>query len=401
MTGRADRRLLYGAAFLRALATGCLGVLLGIYLPALGVDVAHTGWIIALGLAGVAVSALLAMCLADRMGRRRFLVVLTGVSVAGGVAATLVEDWRLLALAAFAGGLNGMGRDRGAGHVLEQAILPATVSAHQRTRAFAWYNVLQDAGHALGGLLAGCATFLERTAGLDTVAATRLLMFAYPLALVLGGACYVRLSSGVEAPHDRHAPTLTPATRRVLWRISALFGVDSVAGGFLTTSLLTYFFFVRFGASALTIGALFAIARVLNAVSHLGAAWLARRMGLVNTMVFTHMPSSLLLATVGFAPNFTVAASFFLLREALVEMDVPTRQSYVMALVRPEERTTAAGVTSIVRMAGWTIGPACAGILMAGTALAAPLWIGAGLKIAYDAALWRAFRHVRPPEERA
>lgn len=400
MTGRADRQLLYGAAFLRALATGCIGILLGIYLPALGIGVTASGWIIALGLAGVAGSAVLATVVADRYGRRRFLVALCLVGVAGGAAVLFVDDWRLLGLAAFAGGLNGMGRDRGAGHVLEQAILPATVHDHQRTRAFAWYNFLQDTGQALGSLLAGGATLLERGAGMPTLEATRFVMLTYPVALVLGGVCYARLSPNVEAPRPRQTLELAPETRRVLGRISALFAIDSVAGGFLTTALLSYFFFERFGASTLAIGALFAVARLLNAVSHLGAAWLAKRIGLVNTMVFTHMPSSLLLATVGFAPNFVVAAALFLLREALVEMDVPTRQSYVMALVRPSERTAAAGVTSIVRMAGWSIGPALTGMLMAGSALAAPLWIGAGLKMTYDLTLWRAFRHVRPPEER-
>lgn len=400
MTASADRHFLYSAAFLRALATGCLGVLLGIYLPALGIGAAHSGWVIALGLAGVAVSALVATLAADRIGRRRFLLVLTGVSVAGGITAMLGSDWRLLGLAAFVGGLNGMGRDRGAGHVVEQAILPATVGAGQRTRAFAWYNVLQDAGHALGSLVAGLVTVLERTGGMETAAATRTVMCVYPLALVLGGACYVRLSPGAEAPPGRTSQAMSAPTRQVLWRLSALFGVDSVAGGFLTTALLTYFFFARFGASALAIGALFSAARVLNALSHLAAARLARRIGLVNTMVLTHIPSSLLLVTVGLAPNLQVASVLFLLREALVEMDVPTRQSYVMALVRPEERTAAAGVTGIVRMAGWAIGPVFTGSLMAGAALAAPLYIGAGLKIAYDLALWRAFRHVRPPEER-
>jgi MFS family permease len=175
--------------------------------------------------------------------------------------------------------------------------------------------------------------------------------------------------------------------------------VDALAGGFLVTSLLSYFFYRRFGVTEGTVAVLFFLARVLNALSHLGAAWLSRRIGLVNTMVFTHIPSSLFLVTVAFAPNFPVAALLFLLREGLVEMDVPTRQSYVMAVVRPEERTFASGVTHLVRVGAWAVAPSLAGIFMQSLSLGIPLMIGAGMKIAYDLLLYVAFRRVKPPEE--
>src|SRR5262249_46831137 len=165
------------------------------------------------------------------------------------------------------------------------------------------------------------------------------------------------------------------------------------------TALLSYFFFERFHAGEGVIGALFFGARVMNAFSHLGAAWLATRIGLVNTMVFTHIPSSLLLVTVAFAPSFPVAAVLFLLREGLVEMDVPTRQSYVMAVVRPEERTFASGVTALVRMAAWAVAPSFAGLFMQ-KSLAVPLYIGAGMKISYDVLLYVAFRRQKAPEEK-
>jgi MFS family permease len=184
-----------------------------------------------------------------------------------------------------------------------------------------------------------------------------------------------------------------------LTKISALFAIDSLAGGFLTTAMLAYFFFERFGVSESLIGGLFFGARLMNALSHLGAAWLAKRIGLVNTMVFTHVPSSLLLVTVAFAPTFPVAAVLFLLREGLVEMDVPTRQSYVLAVVAPEERTFASGVTNLVRLASWAVAPAFAGVLMRGDSMFLPLVIGAAMKITYDILLFRAFRAVRPPEE--
>jgi predicted MFS family arabinose efflux permease len=217
--------------------------------------------------------------------------------------------------------------------------------------------------------------------------------------MLLPAAAYLRLSRAVEPPQGGKRAPLSPPTRRILWRISSLFAVDSLAGGFLTSALLAFFLYERFGVGLEAIAPLFFFARVANALSHLAAAWLAVRIGLVNTMVFTHIPSSLLLVTVAYAPSFPVAALLFLLREALVEMDVPTRQSYVMALVRPEERGLASGVTQLVRVAAWAVAPAFAGILMEGVSPAVPLVAGAALKIAYDLALWRAFRHVRPPEE--
>jgi predicted MFS family arabinose efflux permease len=215
------------------------------------------------------------------------------------------------------------------------------------------------------------------------------------------------LSTTIEAPRVTRSATLSPyrqrgltkGGRRTLTKISALFAIDSVGGGFLTTALLSYFFYERFGVGANEIGLLFFIARIANAGSHFVAAWLARRIGLVNTMVFTHIPSSVLLLTVPLMPDFTTAALLFLLRESLVEMDVPTRQSYVMAVVRPEERTFASGITHLVRLAGWAIAPAFAGLLMAGHSLALPIYVGAAMKISYDIALWRAFSGLKPPEE--
>jgi predicted MFS family arabinose efflux permease len=193
---------------------------------------------------------------------------------------------------------------------------------------------------------------------------------------------------------------VSPEGRRVIGRLSALFFVDSFAGGFIPGALLAVFFHQRFGVGPEALGALFFGARIANAASHLVAAWLARRIGLVRTMVFTHVPSSLLLLTVAWAPTYPIAALLFLLREGLVEMDVPTRQSYVMAVVRPSERTAASGATNLVRLAGWGAGSLVAGVAMAAGA-ATPLAIAAALKLAYDALLYRAFRRERPPEERS
>jgi len=394
-----DRGILYSVAFLRSLATGMIGVLLGVYLARLDLGPAKIGLIIGLGLAGGAVAALLTALFSDRAGRRRSLILLGVLSAAGGAVVASASQPFVLGLAALFGMLNGMGRDRGAALVLDQAILPATAADSERTRAFAWYNVLQDAGHALGSLMAGLPVLLRRSPGMEEILSFRISVGVYAALMLLTSLLYLKLSSGIEVREAKPPTALSPGSRRVLVRISSLFVLDSLGGGFLTTALLSYFFYQRFGVGVETIGPLFFAARVANALSHLGAAWLARRIGLVNTMVFTHIPSSLLLVTVAWAPSFPVAAILFVLREGLVEMDVPTRQSYVMAMVRPEERTFASGVTSLVRMGAWAVAPSFAGIFMSGLSLATPLFAGAGLKVAYDLLLYASFRKLPPPEE--
>jgi MFS family permease len=393
-----DRHWLYAAVLARSLATGMMGVLLGIYLASLDLNGNAIGLVIGLGLAGAAFSTLLVTFFSDRIGRRRTLLILTSLSVAGAIMLALSASVLTLGIAAFLGMVNGMGRDRGAALVVEQSVLPATVSDGQRTLAFAQYNVLQDIGHATGSLLAAAPALLQRFTTLDSAASLQGSVLMYAALSLLPFVAYLRLSGRIEVPRGERV-TVTPASRRVLTRISALFVIDAIGGGFLTTALLAYFFYERFGAGIDSIGLLFFVARIANALSHFAAAWLAARIGLVNTMVFTHIPSSLLLLTVPFMPSFPVAAAMFLVREALVEMDVPTRQSYVMAVVRPEERTFASGVTHLVRLAGWAVAPAIAGLLMTGTSLAAPLVVGAALKITYDILLWRAFRNLHPPEE--
>ncbi|HYA38524.1 MAG TPA: MFS transporter [Candidatus Methylomirabilis sp.] len=396
-----DRRLLNGAAFLRALATGLMGVLLGIYLDHLVFTAADIGLVIGSGLTGAAFSTVIVTFLGDRLGRRRSLLVLGLAAAAGGFALLVADRLLVVCAVAFLGMVNGMGRDRGAALVLEQAILPATVVPERRTRAFAWYNVLQDVGHALGGALAAMPALLRETAGMETLASFRVAVAVYAGLLLLSALSYLRLSPTAETRTAAKPVRLTPGSRHVLRKIAGLFALDSVAGGFLGTALLAYFFYHRFGTGETGIAILFLLARAANALSHLAAAWLAARIGLVNTMVYTHIPSSILLMAVPFAPSFAVAAMLFLLRESLVEMDVPTRQSYVMAIVQPEERTLASGVTNLVRMGGWAVAPFFAGFLMQGLALATPLFIGAGLKIVYDVALYRSFRHLKPPEERS
>jgi MFS family permease len=395
-----DRRLLLVAVLVRSIATGMMGPLLGYYLAGLRFDERTVGLVVSAGLAGAAAATAAVTVFGHHFTRRTGLLAVSALAIAGGAVAAVASGPWIVGMAALVGMLNGMGRDRGACLVLEQAMLPETTSAAERTHAFAWYSVMQDAGVAIGSLLSGLPGVFRETAGLEPVAAVRS-SFAVYVALVAAGALpYLLLSPERARPPAGAGLRISPVSRTILARISALFAIDSVAGGFLTAAFLALFFRTRFGADERTIALLFFARSVLNALSHVAAAWVARRIGLVNTMVFTHIPSSVLLVTVTFAPSFPVAAALFLLREALVEMDVPTRTSYVMAVVRPEERTLASGVTHLVRLGGWAIAPAVGGAV-AGSAqtLAAPLWIGAGMKVAYDVLLYLAFRRVKPPEE--
>lgn len=393
-----DRYALYLAAFVRAVSTGMIGVLLGVYLSELQLDAASIGIVVGAGLAGAACATLIVTLLANKVGSRRSLLIVTMLGCAGACGLALSSDPWMLAVAGFVGMVNGMGRDRGAALVIEQAVLPLTTGNRDRTTAFAQYSVLQDVGHALGALLAGLPALVQHWIAVE-VPAWRTTIGIYAVLSLLPCALYLRLSPQIELSPVPAAARVTAKTKAILWKISSLFAMDGLGSGFLTTALISYFFHERFGTSLEWIAVLFFCARVMNAASHLVAAWLAKRIGLINTMVFTHIPSSLLLVTVAFAPSFPIAAVLFLLREGLVEMDVPTRQSYLMAVVEPTERTFVSGVTQLVRLGAWAVAPPVAGFLMAGASLTVPLMVGAAMKILYDVLLWRAFRGIRPPEE--
>ncbi|MEZ0229404.1 MAG: MFS transporter [Planctomycetota bacterium] len=406
-----DRKLLYAATFLRSLSTSAVGILIGIYCARLSLSPEQMGFIVGAGLVGNALAALLATVAGDRIGRRTFLAVLALLGAGGlGAIATRSDPW-LLAAAAFVGMVNGVGRERGASVVLEQAIVPGLASDKERTQLFAWYNFLGDLGHGLGAAVAMLpALFRWMRSDMPSYIGPWELLNAHGVEFTLA-LCAVMtlgtlplslmLSANVERPSGSSIFALSPHTKRVVAKLSALFSLDALGGGFVTTAWLSWFFLNHFKVDETAIGLLFIGARVLNAFSHLVAAWLAKKIGLVNTMVFTHIPSSLFLVTVLFAPNFTIAAVLFLLREGLGQMDVPTRQSYVMAIVQPEERTAVAGITMLVRLGAWAVAPFAAGFLMKHVSIGTPVVIGAGLKILYDVLLWIAFRRNPPPEERA
>ena len=397
-----DLALINAAGFLRSFGVGLMGVVLGIYLFRIGFSSLAIGFVIAAGLAGAALATIIVSFAADRVGRRRFLVVLSLLSAVGGLALAVSPSLPVLLSMAFVGMLNGTGTDRSASFALDQAVIPGLVPDVKRTWRLAWYNVLLDGGGALGALGAGVPIILQHRLAFSLLSSYRVLFFGYTGLCLAVAALYLLLSPAVEIaspPAAKLIRRIEPEARGIVTKLTALVAVDAFGGGFLTDALVAYWFFRRFGVAEHDLGLVFFAVHILNACSHLGAAWLARRIGLVNTMVFTHLPSSLLLMAVPFAPSLKWALLLFLCREALVEMDVPTRQSYVAAMVKPSERSFASGMTNLARNIFWAVGSGVAGFLMQALTFSAPLLIGGGTKITYDLLLYRSFRRLRPPEE--
>jgi MFS family permease len=399
-----DRLLIYGAALLRGLAAGAISVLAAVYLAKRGFDEAALGVVLSAGMAGVLAGTIFGTYFADRIGRRSSLVMLALLAAVGGALLVATDTLWAAALVAFFGMLNTQGSDRGAAQALEQAILPATTTDADRTQVFARYNAIADVGGAAGALLAALPALLRDRLQVPELHAYDATVLVYAALILIVAVLYARLSAQVEsAPvpsladlaHD--AP---PSIRRQVRKFAGLAALDAIGGGFIGSALIAYFLYARFGVNEAELALLFVVARLVTVVSHFVAAWLARRIGLVNTMVFTHIPSSLLLLTLPIAPTFGVAAVLFILREGLSEMDVPTRQSYLMAIVPPHERAWAAGISQLARAAGRMVSPALAGTAMQAGALWLPLAAGAAIKIVYDLLLWRAFRQIKPPEER-
>ena len=396
--------LIYGAALLRGLAAGAISVLAAVYLAKRGFDEAAIGVVLSAGLAGVLAGTIFGTYFADKIGRRRSLVLLALLAAGGGALLVATDTLWAAALVAFFGMLNTQGSDRGAAQALEQAILPATASDAERTQVFARYNAIADTGGAAGALLAALPALLRDRLQVQELHAYDATVLVYAALTLIVAWLYTRLSAHAEnAPLPSLADLAhsAPASiRRQVRKFAGLSALDAVGGGFIGSALIAYFLYARFGVNEAELALLFVAARTMTVLSHFVAAWLARRIGLVNTMVFTHIPSSLLLLTLPIAPTFGVAAALFILREGLSEMDVPTRQSYLMAIVPAHERAWAAGISQLARAAGRMVSPALAGAAMQAGALWLPLAAGAVLKIVYDLLLWRAFRQIKPPEER-
>jgi MFS family permease len=401
-----DARALFAMRTVRMFGYGFLAVVLVLYLAALGLDPVAIGAILTLTLIGDTVISLWLTTHADRLGRRRVLIISSLLVVIAGVA-FVVTDWLpLLILAGIVGVISPTGNEVGPFLAVEQASLTEVVSARRRTATFAWYNVAGYVATATGALGAGLLGQALLSAGLPEVDAYRAVVVGYAAIGLVMMVLAWRLGDAIEAApatasDDGIARRLgLGRSRSVVLRLSALFSLDAFAGGFIPQSLMAYWFTLQFGVGPGTLGGIFFAANILAAVSSLSAARIAARIGLIETMVYTHLPSNVLLILVPLMPTLPLAVVVLLLRFSLSQMDVPTRQSYVMAVVQPDERSAAAGVTGIARTVGAALSPSIATVLVASATTAAlPFFLAGGLKIVYDLLIYRDFRSVRPPEE--
>jgi MFS family permease len=385
--------LLSTAAGIRAFCIGLTGVLLGLYLARLGFTAGQLGLVVGCGLAGNAVATAWLAWVAPGMNRRAVLFASTLLSGAGLIGMANVAAPLAIAGVAFVGLVNGMGRDRGPAQVIEQSLLSDRLTTGHGAGVMARYTAAQDVCASLGSLAAALPDLLPG----DPAETSRVLFVVAGLCSLIPIAIYAWLvpaDLGSRLLPTNH-PQVDSTSRRRIRGLTGLFALDSLGGGFLAGSIVSYWFFKRFGLSGEVIGPLFLAARGLNAGSYFAADALARRIGLVKTMVFTHFPSSAFLLVLPWAPSAPVAMLLFLAREALVQMDVPARQAFVAQATRPGERVYAFGVTGLARNVGWAAGPGLAGWSVEAWGLGAPLVIGAGLKMVYDLLLYRAF--VREP----
>jgi MFS family permease len=404
-----------------------MAVILAIALTNQGLAPTAIGLLVSVSLAGDLVGTLLIGRWADHWGRRRTLIALALLMAATGLVFGLagffdLASWYpLLLVAAFFGTLGTTASETAPFLPIEQAMLGQVGISQDRTRRFARYNLVAVSAAALGALLAGSPDLLALY-GVPISVSLALLFALYALIALVVALLAARLSPAVEAPamtqdrgtlvigsvdaparvrRGRVFPSL-PHSRRVVLRLAGLFSLDAFAGGLIAQTLIALYFHLRFGVPLGLLATLFFAANLLSALSFLAAPTLARRFGLLNTMVFTHLPSNLLLILVPLMPTFSLAAAVLLLRQCLSQLDVPTRQAYTMALVAPGERTAAASVTSVARSGGAATSPALAGALLQGAflILGAPFLLAGGLKAIYDVTLWALFRRVRLPEDR-
>ena len=384
---------------------GFLAVVLVLYLDASGLDPVAIGAVLTLTLVGDAVISLWLTTHADRFGRRLVLIVSSLLVAAAGAAFAATDLLPLLIVAGVIGVISPTGNEVGPFLAVEQAALTEIVPGRRRTAAFAWYNLAGYVATAVGALAAGLVGQGLIEAGWTELDAYRAVVLGYAAIGLLMAALASRLGQEIEVDAPPRDDAISRRlglgrSRPVVVRLAALFSLDAFAGGFIPISLMAFWFTVRFDVSPATLGAIFFAANLLSAVSALSAARIAARIGLINTMVFTHLPSNVLLMLVPLMPTLPLAVAVLLLRFTLSQMDVPTRQSYVMAVVEPDERSAAAGVTGIARTVGAAISPAISTVLVTGAATAAlPFYIAGGLKIVYDLLIYRDFRAVRPAEE--
>lgn len=399
-----DIFLLFATRIVRLFAYGFLSVVLVLYLSEAGLSESQIGLILTLTLAGDAVISLWLTTSADHLGRRKLLIVGGMLMVLSGIVFLLTRNPIFLTIAAAIGVLSPSGNEIGPFLSIEQAGLSQLVRDEQRTKVFAWYNLAGSFATATGALAGGWLAQALQVSGWTALHAYQVILGGYALAGLALVLLFLSISPAVEVTQSKAPVSHTLGlhqSRPIILKLSALFALDAFAGGLIVQSMIAYWFYIRFGVETGLLGSIFFGANILAGISALLAARIARRFGLINTMVFTHIPSNLLLMLVPLMPSLPWAIGVLLARFSISQMDVPTRHSYTMAVVHPDERSAAAGVTGIARSIGAALSPSLAGIFFGIPVLFnLPFFLSGGLKIIYDLALWGEFRKVRPPEEK-
>lgn len=404
-----DGRRLFATRMIRLFGYGFLSVILALYLAAAGLDERQIGLLLTLTLLGDTLISLWITTNADLIGRKRMLVVGAGLMIFAAALFAVTRNFYFLLLAATIGVISPSGNEVGPFLAIEQASLSQLVPDRLRTGIFAWYNLVGSFATAAGALCGGLVSGRLQASGFSELDSYRAVILGYGLIGILLLGLFASFSSSIDLRQDKtddihqnkpHAFLGLHRSRGVVLRLAALFSLDAFAGGFVIQSLVAYWFHVRFGADPVLLGSIFFGANILAGISALSASWMARRFGLINTMVFTHLPSNILLMLVPLMPNLPLAILVLLLRFSISQMDVPTRQSYTMAVVAPDERSAASGVTSVARTIGASLSPIITGLFLANPALLGlPFFISGGLKVVYDLLLYRSFRSAKPPEE--
>ena len=395
--------LLFATRTLRLFGYGFLSVVLALYLSESGFSDILMGVLFSLTLFGDAGISLLLTTTADRFGRKKTLIIGALLMMAAGAVFVLTSNPLLLILAAIVGVISPSGNEIGPFLPVEQAMLSQLVTNERRTGLFAWYNLSGSLATAVGALIGGfLATQLQRS-GVSPLDSYRIILCGYAGIGGLLAAVFACLTAECEAVPSSPAASSPHRfglhkSHGVVTKLSLLFSLDAFAGGFVLQSFMAYWFHVRFNADEAMLGSIFFGANLLAGVSALLAVPLAKKIGLIRTMVFTHLPSNMLLILVPLMPTFTLAISMLLLRFSISQMDVPTRQAYTMAVVAPDERSAAAGITGIARSIGASLAPSIAGALLS-VSVGSPFIIAGGLKIVYDLILFRNFKASKVADE--
>jgi MFS family permease len=405
-----DGHLLFITRIARMFGYGFLSIVLVLYLTQAGLSETQIGLLLTLTLIGDTIISLWITTHADRIGRRRMLIAGAFLMVFAGVLFALTRSFIFLLIAATIGVISPSGYEVGPFLSIEQAALSQILPDEKRTHVFAWYNLVGSFATALGALGGGGLVQALQDTGVSPLGSYRVIVIGYAVIGAILGGLFTRLSPAVEIQAGGDPPRPASAfktrlglhrSRRVVLKLSALFSIDAFAGGFVLQSILAYWFHVRFNVQPAILGSIFFGANILAGLSALSAAWVASKIGLIRTMVFTHIPSNILLILVPLMPNLPLAIAVLLLRFSISQMDVPTRQSYTMAVVAPDERSAAAGITGIARTTGASLSPVFTGPLLANAALMnVPFFLSGGLKIIYDLLLYRSFKAIKPPEEK-